>query len=205
VARVYVDLDDVLSQTIRGLLALLEREHGRRVREEEIRHFDLGRSFGLQPHELDDFMRAAHRPEHLEALEPSPGAAPALESWAADGHEVFVMTGRPPSAEAASRRWLDTHGIPHTRLACVDKYGRADWYETGGAALPLEALGELGFSLAVEDSLDVAVHLAEHCEVQVALMDRPWNRDAAGLSEHVSARIVRCRSWTELLQRFPEL
>jgi uncharacterized HAD superfamily protein len=204
VARVYVDLDDVLSQTIRGLIALLEREHGRRVREEDIRHFDLGRSFGLAPAELDAFMRCAHRPEELGALEPSPGAAAALESWTAGGHEVFVMTGRPPSSEASSRRWLEAHGMSHARLASVDKYGRPDRDSSDKAPLSLDALGRFDFSLAVEDSLDTAIHLAERCQLPVALIDRPWNRDVAGLSEGTLGLIVRCSSWEELLLRFPE-
>lgn len=203
-ARVYVDLDDVLSQTIRGLLALLERQHGRRVSEEEVRHFDLGHSFGLGREELDAFMREAHRPAALEALEPRPGAARALRSWAEDGHDVFVMTGRPPSAEAPSRRWLQTHDIPHTKLACVNKYGRADWYDDAPEALPLDALAGLDFSLAVEDSLEIAIHLAESCQLTVALMDQPWNRDARGLRPATAARIVRCRGWEEVLARFPE-
>jgi len=203
-ARVYVDLDDVLSQTIRGLIALLEREHGRRVHEEDIRDFDLGRSFRLAPAELDAFMCSAHRPEELGALEPSPGAAAALERWTAHGHEVFVMTGRPPASEATSRRWLEAHGMSHAHLASVDKYGRGDQDRSTVVPLTLDALERFDFSLAVEDSLDMAIHLAESCRVPVALIDRPWNRDLAGLSERSLGLIVRCSSWEELLRRFPE-
>ena len=204
VTKSYTIGDDVLSQTIRGLIALLEREHGRRIREEDVRHFDLGRSFGLGPGELEAFMRRAHEPERLAALEPSPGAAAALASWSDGGHEIFVMTGRPPSAEPASRRWLQRHGMPHARLACVDKYGREDWHASNGSALPLDALDSLGFSLAVEDSLDMAVHLVERCGLPVVLIDRPWNRDVAALPPATRARIVRCASWRELLRSFPE-
>jgi uncharacterized HAD superfamily protein len=202
-AAIYVDLDDVLSQTIRGLLVLLERRTGRRLAEDQVTSFDLGRCFGLTGPELEDFMRHAHRPEHLSALEPSPGAAETLGSWVARGHDVHVMTGRPPSTRRESRRWLERHGIPHTALRCVDKYGRADWYEDADPALSFAALRDYGFRLAIEDSLEIAVRLIEECGIPVLLMDRPWNRDLSRLGSRAVAGLVRCRDWSEIAERFP--
>jgi uncharacterized HAD superfamily protein len=201
--RIYVDLDDVLAQTIHSLVALLERHFARRVEIEDVVHFDLGRSFGLAPNELAEFMRLVHQPQVLAALKPSPGAAPALASWIERGYAVAVMTGRPPSAASASRRWLREHRIPHTSFACIDKYSREDWAGPPGRALPLDALTGLGFALAVEDSLEMAALLAERCGVPVALMDRPWNRDLSGLGPAARAGIVRCHGWAELAERFP--
>ena len=201
--RIYVDLDDVLAQTIHALVALLERHFARRVEIEQVVHFDLGRSFGLAPDELAEFMRLVHQPQVLGALEPSPGAAPALASWIERGYAVAVMTGRPPSAASASRRWLREHRIPHTSFACVDKYARPDWAGPADRALPFDMLTGLGFALAVEDSLEVAALLAERCGVPVALMDRPWNRDLSGLGPAARAGIVRCHGWAELAERFP--
>jgi uncharacterized HAD superfamily protein len=201
--RIYVDLDDVLAQTIHALVALLERHFARRVEIEDVLHFDLGRSFGLTPDELAEFMRLVHEPQVLAALEPSPGAAEALASWIERGYAVAVMTGRPPSAASASRRWLREHRIPHTSFACIDKYDREDWAGPAGRALPLSVLPDLGFALAVEDSLEMAALLAERCGVTVALMDRPWNRDLSGLSPAVRTGIVRCHGWADLASRFP--
>jgi uncharacterized HAD superfamily protein len=201
--RIYVDLDDVLSQTIDALVALLERHFARRVEIEQVVDFDLGRSFGLAPDELEEFMRLVHQPDVLAALKPSPGAAAALAGWIEHGYAVAVMTGRPPSAASASRRWLIEHRIPHTSFACIDKYARPDWEGAPGRALPLDLLAELDFALAVEDSLEVATLLVERCGMPVALMDRPWNRDLSGLSPAARAGIVRCHDWPELAARFP--
>ena len=202
--RIYVDLDDVLSLTIGPLAALLEARHGRRVDVEDVVHFDLGRSFGLAPGDLDDFMRIAHEPEHLGALEPAPGAAAALDRWTGRGYRVDVMTGRPPSAAPASRAWLARHRIPHARLDCVDKYARDDWHEADEPALSFEELGERRFALAVEDSLEVAVELVRRWQIPVALMDRPWNRNLSGLAPGIAAAMVRCHSWSEVTARFPD-
>ena len=201
--RIYVDLDDVLAQTIPSLVALLERHFGRRVEIEDVVHFDLGRSFGLDPDELVEFMRLVHEPQVLAALEPKPGAVPTLTSWIERGYAVAVMTGRPPSAASASRRWLREHRIPHTSFACIDKYAREDWAGPAGRALSLDELAGLDFALAVEDSLEVAKLLVERCGVPVALMDRPWNRDLSGLGPATRASIVRCHDWAELAERFP--
>jgi uncharacterized HAD superfamily protein len=201
--QIYVDLDDVIAQTIRALVALLERHFARRVEIEDVVHFDLGRSFGLAPDELVEFMRLVHQPQVLAALEPNPGATPALASWIERGYAVAVMTGRPPSAAPASRRWLREHRIPHTSFACIDKYDREDWAGPAGRALGLDEVADLGFALAVEDSLEVAALLVERCGIPVALMDRPWNRDLSGLAPLTRARIVRCHGWAELASRFP--
>ena len=44
---------------------------------------------------------------------------------------------------------------------------------------------------------------AEQLEIEVALMDHPWNRDTSKLSRVVRERIVRCRGWSEIIERFP--
>jgi uncharacterized HAD superfamily protein len=201
--RIYVDLDDVLSHTIEQLSELLEREFGRRVEPEAVAHFDLSRSFGLSAAELEAFFAAVHRPEALAALAPRAGAAGALRAWARRGYEISVLTGRPPSTAADSRAWLERHGIPHAHFACVDKYGRADRRDAPEPALRLGDLAGFGFALAVEDSLDVAAHLALACGVPVVLLDRPWNRDVSRLAPAAVARMVRCRDWEEIAARFP--
>jgi uncharacterized HAD superfamily protein len=204
VSRIYVDLDDVLSLTIARLAELLEERHGRRVAVEDVRHFDLGRSFGLAPDELNDFMRVAHEPEHLAALEPAPGAAEALGHWSARGCRVEVMTGRPPSSARVSRDWLSRHAIPHAGLACVDKYARRDWHEADEPAVPFHEVGGRSFALAVEDSLEVAVALVTRWRIPVALMDRPWNRDLSAVPAATRGSLVRCQDWSEVTARFPD-
>lgn len=200
---IYVDLDDVLSETIGPLIALLERHFGRSVPLEGVRHFDLGRSFNLSPAELDELMQRIHEPELLASFAPKLGAADTLAHWSRRGHAVSIMTGRPPSTASTSREWLRRHAISHQRLACVDKYGRPDFADSLEPLLQLDALADLGFVLAVEDSGAMAIHLADHCGVPVALIDRPWNRDLGPLPTRTAERIVRCHSWAEVAERFP--
>jgi len=198
-----VDLDDVLAETAQHLVGALARHFGRVRRFEDTLHFDLQRAFGLSAAEHESFMELVHRDDELEAIAPRPGAATVLERWRAAGCEVAVMTGRPPSTEAVSRRWLARHGFAHDRLGFVDKYGRRDWRGGRRRGLPLAALAGHGFSLAVEDSPSTASFLAGRLRVPVALLDRPWNRDPEALGSDARARVVRCRDWSEVAGRFP--
>jgi uncharacterized HAD superfamily protein len=200
---IYIDIDDVLTHTAVLLGDLLAEHHDRRVPYEEITTFDLGISFGLEPEELDRFLELAHEPEAIGSLCLVEGAVSALGAWLDAGYEVHLLTGRPPTTDSSTRSWLDTHRVPHSSLSFVDKYGRPSSGHDGETMVGLHELREIEFCLAVEDSLDVAAYLVEHLETPVALMDHPWNRNTSGLEPAVRERIVRCGSWSEIIERFP--
>ena len=76
--RIYVDFDDVLSETIVALADLHERMHDRRVDPNEVEHFDLSKSFGLDTDEIESFMERAEADDFIESITPTPGAAEVL-------------------------------------------------------------------------------------------------------------------------------
>jgi hypothetical protein len=199
----FVDLDDVLAETTRTLLALLEERTGRRLTLEQVGTFDLENAFGLTQDEWREFMVAAHQDRVLDSMEPREGAAETLEGWEAGGWRIEVMTGRPPSTADVSRRWLERHGLVHHHFECVDKYSRPDWRGGKRRATPLEAITRRPWVGAVEDSPSTAIFLAERLGLTVALLDRPWNRDLARTSPEVARRIVRCRGWADVRRVFP--
>jgi uncharacterized HAD superfamily protein len=196
--RIYVDIDDVLSETVERLVELLEDLHGRRIDPKAVEHFDLSKSFGLDAIELEAFMDHVHADHVIESFAPILGAAPVLEHWQAAGHRITLVTGRPPQTNAASRRWLDTHALRHESLHHLDKWNRPSWNLQGLPALRFEEIPGFGFDVAVEDSLDTAVRLVEEFEIPVALMDRPWNRAVDSLARKTRDSLVRCRDWTEI-------
>lgn len=200
--RIYVDIDDVVSATIERLIDLLEHLHERRVEVHEVEHFDLEKSFGLDADEIAAFMDRAHEDHVIESIVPTLGAADVLRRWGDGGHHVSLVTGRPPETNAASLRWLESHGIHHDALHHLDKWGRPRWNQRGLPALRFDELPDLGFDFAVEDSLETAVRLVEEFGLRVALMDRPWNRSIDELSAATRARLVRCESWEEVHRAF---
>ena len=203
--RLYVDFDDVLSQTARAFIRLLDETVGKRVEFEEITSFDLSKSFALGQEEIDAFMVEAHKPERLIGVEPIEGAIDTLQAWHDRGCRIDVLTGRPPSSERVSRDWLERHEVPHEGLYFVDKYTRYDDSAWHGHApvLQLDELHGDTYDLVIEDSLKTASYLAEHTSARVLLLDRPWNRDVSELEESTVARIERCKNWHDVAAAFP--
>ena len=196
---IYVDLDDVLSETARGFLALLERDFGRTISFEEITSFELSRSFRLTPEEVERFMHAAHRDEVLAGFQPIEKALPVLHEWRRKGYRIEVVTGRPPSTQAVSERWLQGAGVPHSGLTFLAKYAFSSSDNGGPQPRPLVDLRRDEFCLAIEDSLETARYLADNLGFPVALLDKPWNR--TGGEELDGVR--RCHGWDEVASAFP--
>lgn len=194
----YVDIDDVLSQTIESLIDLLEQLHDRRVDVADVQHFDLEKSFSLDASEIARFMDRVHSDEIIESILPAEGAAEVLDLWNERGDTVRLVTGRPPATHHASRRWLETHGLRHESLHHLDKWQRPEWNREALPALGFEEIERFEFEFAVEDSLDTAVRLVEEFDISVALMDRPWNRRVSHLAASTRSRLIRCSDWSEV-------
>ena len=201
--QIYVDLDDVLAETGRAFLRVLESEFGKRVDWNEIHDYDLGVSLGLGEEELTEFMHAVHRPEVLASVVPMGGALAALAAWVEGGYDIEVVTGRPGATEGISRQWLRDHQIPHHSLIHVDKYAWEEELLGTSSGVPLGRLAGNGYRLAVEDSAEVAIRLSEILDAPVAVLDRPWNRRRLDEFGDAEGRIVRCESWAEIRERFP--
>jgi uncharacterized HAD superfamily protein len=192
--RIYVDIDDVLCQTALALTAVLEEHFGRRIAFEEVKWFDLARSFGLSGADHARLLELAHDPSVLSGYEPVAGAREVLTSWSGRGYDLALCTGRPPSTEAATRAWLAEHRMPYSAVYFVDKYGR----HRDEDSMDLEDVAAMEFALAVEDSHEMATFLTRAAGIPVALIDRPWNRT------ETDARIVRCATWSEVGRAFPD-
>lgn len=185
--RVYVDFDDVLCATARGFLDILRQEFGKTIEFEDIVDYDLGRSFDLDPADLERFFELAHEEEVLAGLEPLEGAFEAVSDWRDRGFAVEVVTGRPPNTRSASQAWLAAHEVAYAELIFVDKYGHAP----GG--ISLDEIVERDYAWVVEDSFAMAEQLAIGGH-RVHLLDRPWNQ----LVSRADAAILRCSGWDEV-------
>jgi uncharacterized HAD superfamily protein len=195
-------MDDVLAETARSFLVLVEQEFGKRIPFEAIHSFDLGRSFGLNPQQLDRLMELVHLPDSLVSLAPVPGAVDALRTFADAGFQIAVVTGRPATARDTTRSWLDDNRVPYHHLFFVDKYGRGYPEDGPDSALTLDQLTQHQFSFAVEDSAEMAVFLASRMALPVALLDRPWNRDLPSVGPEAERRIQRFGDWYGVTRRF---
>ena len=191
---IYVDMDDVLCETAQALLGIAAREFGKTIPYDQLNTFEVGEACGLDMREIEELFRLAHHPEEMLAMAPISEAITVLSHWARSGHEIAIVTGRPPSTYDVSRAWLTRHDVPHHDFVMVDKYGRFATENT--VAITLPELAERRFSFAVEDSPTMARFLATEMKVPVALLDRPWNQ----MEDH--PLITRLSDWREIADIF---
>ena len=196
--NIYVDLDDVLCQTARYFLAIVERDFGKKVTYEQLTNFDVGHSCGLSPDERKELYRIVHQPEELLSMAPIAEAIEVLRRWREQGFEIAIVTGRPPESYEVSIEWLAKHEIPCSSFTVVDKYSR--FPTENNVALTLAELAARRFYWAVEDSLPMAQYLAGQMRVPVALIDRPWNRTDTEL-----ARVSRYHHWRAIAEALAAL
>jgi uncharacterized protein len=190
---IYVDMDDVLCETARGCLAIIERKFGKQIAYECLTNFDLGQACELGAEETAALYHIVHHPDELLKLEPIDGAVPILKQWIGAGYEIAIVTGRPPITYEPSLEWLRLHHVPYQSFTMVDKYARFTTENT--IAITLSELASQRFCFAVEDSPTMARFLAEQMQVPVKLFDRPWNRTAI---EHRNIR--RYNHWREIAE-----
>ena len=192
--HIYVDFDDCLCETARSFSELAAKMFGRNVSYENIRFFELDKSFGLNEEQYEQFMIRGHQPELLLSFDETPGASSVINEWISCGHEVSIITGRPLSAYEPSRKWLDNHGLQKVRLYCLNKYGRDSFIKNSDFSLELEDYYKMHFDFAVEDSPKAFKFFDHLPDLRVLVFDRPWNRDY----EFPNKKYTRCFDWESI-------
>ncbi|MCR5670200.1 MAG: 2-dehydropantoate 2-reductase [Butyrivibrio sp.] len=195
--RIYVDFDDCLCETAVAFTDLVKRLFGKDVPYEEVRFFNLQKSFDLTDEEYEKMMLEGHTPEVLLSYEETPGAIETLNEWIDLGHEVFVITGRPFSAYDASRQWLNEHGLERAPLYTLNKYGRDSFIKNSDFNLELEDYYKMHFDIAIEDS-PMAFKFFDHLpDLKVMVIDRPWNHEC----ELPGDNFLRCSGWDMISEK----
>lgn len=193
--HIYVDFDDILSETALHFSNLVKEMFGINVPYEEIKCFNLQQSFNLTDYQYLKLMEKAHTPEVLLSYKETPGASETLKKWIGKGNDVKIVTGRPYSSAEISRRWLKAHNLEGIEIIHVDKYGRQKIdFNSNNRALTVEEFLRLNFEFAVEDSPLALDHLAKMKDCQVAVLSRPWNVNCIPKNE----KFIRCSTWHEI-------
>lgn len=192
--KIYIDFDDVISETGRYLSGLAKELFGIILPYERMMYFNLQQAFGLDGKQYDELLREGHVTERLLSIEETPSASDIINKWVDEGHEIFVITGRPFAAYEASRKWLDNHNLRRIPLFCVDKYGRENLISGSTYNLALDDLYKMNFEFAIEDSPSAFTHLLHFDHCRVAVFDRPWNK----LTVLPDENFKRCKGWMEI-------
>lgn len=198
--KIYIDFDDVICETAEYFTKIARELFGIDVPYRQVQFFNLQKSFDLSDAQYDELMEAGHTPENLLNYEETAGASRTINKWVDEGHEVFIITGRPFNSYEPSRKWLDGHQLERVPLFCVDKYGRETFGQDFIYNMTLEQLYSMTFDFAIEDSPAAFEHVLHFEKCKVAVFDRPWNRQV----EFSNDNFVRCEGWQEIDRVFEE-
>lgn len=192
--KVYIDFDDVLCETAQFFTKIAKELFGIDVPYSEVQFFNLQKTFDLTDEQYNKLMKVGHYPENLLSYEETPGASETINRWVDEGHEIFIITGRPFNSYEPSRKWLDEHNLERVPLFCVDKYGPEINKQNYAYNMTLEQLYGMTFDFAIEDSPAAFEHVQHFENCTVAVFERPWNRNAKLPNDS----FVRCAGWKEI-------
>lgn len=183
--RIAVDFDGVLFDHVPYILRGFRDRYGIDLNAEGFRHWDFYRYKAVQdadlpPSKVYGLMRDIETDPLLHSEPPRDRlAAAVMAKWRADGHQVDVVTARGPHAEAATRHFLQVHGIPHDNLVMAQRL-------------------KTGWDILVDDAPHNVLMAAADGSFAI-LMDHPYNRDVPA---HTNP--VRVRDWQEVAERVEE-
>jgi 5'(3')-deoxyribonucleotidase len=195
--NIYIDFDDCLCETARYFVKLVKNMYGKNIPYEDIKFFELQKSFDLTESQYEEMMIEAHKPEALLSFDETTGAVSTVNSWLDKGYNVSIITGRPSVAYEASREWLDVHGLKRVKLYCLNKYGRDSFIKNSEFNLELDDYYKMKFDYAIEDSPMAFKHFEHMKDIKVMVYNRPWNET----TEFPSEKYTRCYDWETIRRR----
>ena len=185
VLRIGIDVDDVLAESLPGYIERFRRRFGRAVRVDEAA-WEIFRRFPEIPSEqMVGFYDELEASDFLGTRPVYPEAVEAVRKLAADGHRLFVVTGRLTQHRDHTRRLLQRAGVADLFEELVHREN-----ETSAVYKP-RIVRELHLDLLIEDELHVALAAAQ-VPIPVLLFDRPWNQ------AELPPGMTRVSSWDEV-------
>ncbi len=185
--RIGIDVDDVLAESLPGYLEAFRRRFGHEVRVEEAAWEIFRRYPEISATQMWGFFSELEASDFLGTRPVYPEAVEAVRSLAANGHRLYVVTGRLTQHREHTRRLLQRAGLLELFEELVHRDGEAT------ADYKPRMVRELKLDLLIEDELHVALAAAE-VPIPVLLFDRPWNR------AELPPGITRVADWDHVLR-----
>lgn len=170
--RIGVDVDEVLVEHLKYFLRHYERVTGQHHTVDDFHTYQWHEVLQRPKPYVDDifyrFIRFHMRQHGQLPREYIRGAREAMQTLREDGHQLVLVTARPPELFA------DSDQIASELMADAVAFCQASSPRKSKARL----CRELGIELMVDDDAGLCRDLAGS-EVEVLLMDQPWNRSCA--------------------------
>lgn len=104
--RIGIDLDEVLNDLMSQMVIAVNSRFGTEITIEDFNRWDIRECKVLTEAQVDFIERMFEDEDFLETLSPVAGAAHSINLLKQKGHEIFIITAKPPTAIPATSRWL---------------------------------------------------------------------------------------------------
>jgi uncharacterized protein len=176
--RVAVDIDSTLHHYWDTLAEVTKKRFGVDLPYERQVVWDID---VLRPEQVRAAVEETHRPEHVRAARPYPGAVETVNGWHDAGHFILVSSHRRGEAYEATKEWLDGIGLRYDELHCSDDKVS-------------HAIAN-GIELLIDDKPADLLRALESGMTAATLM-HPWNREICEEED-----IVCAPDWPGLRER----
>lgn len=109
---VAVDVDGVLADQVKAILADIRRRLGIEMERSDVRSWDEPVP-GTETDIKIEIESALRRKEFVRSIPFLPGAREGVRKLQSHGYRIIVATSREPSVDSATRAWLDAGGVEY--------------------------------------------------------------------------------------------
>ncbi len=186
--RIAVDVDGVLANQIFGLLPVIEKEYGEKLKYEDIVNWrqPIGNT-GIDKiivNEQKNRRYVLNMPMHE-------GAKEAIDKLS-DKYYIDISTARSNSIDNWTKEWLERNGIKY------DKYFHSKEEEKHNA--------DVNFDILIDDYIGNIKRYLEKHDGKAILFSQPWNNNRSGLEEYIkSGRLSVVENWKEVVESVDKL
>ena len=191
--KIGIDIDDVITETMKGYLKEINKNREKEIDFEEVNGSLFWKEvFGFSKEQTKKFLDGFFEMKAYE-LELIEGVKEILSKLNKD-HEIYFITSRPPMFQKQTKEYLKKHmpeiepKVFHSEVNALVEAGKDK----------IDLCEELGIDLIIEDQKRFARNCAER-GLKVILFRRPWNDN---MEEHEN--IIRVKTWNEILEKINE-
>jgi phosphoglycolate phosphatase-like HAD superfamily hydrolase len=167
--RIAIDIDSTLHHYWDTLASVAKRRFGVDLPYERQTVWEIA---ALRPEQVRAAVEETHRPEHIAAAEPYPGAVETINAWHAAGPFIHITSHRRGEAFEATEQWLRGIGLEFDELRCSqDKVTHAI---------------EIGIELLIDDKPSDLLRALE-AGITAATLMHPWDQDICAEEDVICA------------------
>lgn len=186
-----VDLDEVLSETIDGVLAVNNYEiNGTKIKKENIRNYNLHWNEELKLNKDDDLkiFDKLWNSDKKREVKPVEWALEKLNELKSEWYKFIIITARREKLRDYSTEWIEKN-YPWIFDEVIFTN-----YSTENEIVKSEICKQKWVEIMIEDNLDYAIDMA-NIGVKIFLIDKPWNKH---YNPETHKWIIKVNGWNEI-------